>query len=146
SPPPPRYITGRLKEQFKLENGKYVVPTPVEEAVGMSRFIMQIVLCGANRPHNVCLVVPDVEALKTECKLPADTTLDDLETNADVRKLMLAEIAENGKELKKFEVPTDFAFCEPFTVENQMMTPKMSIRRHMAIKNYEEKIAALYTE
>ena len=26
------YITGRIKEQYKLENGKYVVPTPLEEA------------------------------------------------------------------------------------------------------------------
>jgi long-chain acyl-CoA synthetase len=25
------YITGRVKEQYKLENGKYVVPTPLEE-------------------------------------------------------------------------------------------------------------------
>jgi long-chain acyl-CoA synthetase len=138
------YITGRLKEQFKLENGKYVVPTPVEEAVGMSRFIMQIVLCGANRPHNVCLIVPDVEALRAECKLGADATMADMEANADVIKLMDQEILDNSKELKKFEVPTKWCFVDPFTVENQMMTPKMSIRRHMAIKNYEDKIAKLY--
>ena len=25
------FITGRIKEQYKLENGKYVVPTPLEE-------------------------------------------------------------------------------------------------------------------
>ena len=33
-------VTGRLKEQYKLENGKYVCPTPIKEAIGMSRFIM----------------------------------------------------------------------------------------------------------
>ena len=138
------YITGRLKEQYKLENGKYVVPTPVEEAVGMSRFIMQIVLCGANRPHNVCLVVPDVEALKTQCKIEEDLSLEELQKHPAVVKLLDQEILDNSKHLKKFEVPTKFAFCEPFTVENQMMTPKMSIRRHMAIKNYAESIDALY--
>mmetsp|Transcript_6798 Transcript_6798/g.9175 ORF Transcript_6798/g.9175 Transcript_6798/m.9175 type:complete len:619 (-) Transcript_6798:1-1857(-) len=44
-------VTGRVKEQYKLENGKYVCPTPIEEAIGMSRFISQVVLCGANRPY-----------------------------------------------------------------------------------------------
>ncbi|MCA9582653.1 MAG: AMP-binding protein, partial [Myxococcales bacterium] len=27
------YITGRIKEQYKLENGKYVVPSPLEEQI-----------------------------------------------------------------------------------------------------------------
>ena len=37
-------VTGRIKEQFKLENGKYVVPTPVEEAICRSSFIAQVSL------------------------------------------------------------------------------------------------------
>ena len=39
-------VTGHLKEQYKLENGKYVSPTPIEEAIGMSIFISQVVVCG----------------------------------------------------------------------------------------------------
>jgi long-chain acyl-CoA synthetase len=35
-------ITGRIKEQFKLENGKYVVPIPVEEAICRSAFVAQV--------------------------------------------------------------------------------------------------------
>ena len=30
------FITGRIKEQYKLENGKYVVPVPLEEAIKLS--------------------------------------------------------------------------------------------------------------
>ena len=30
-------ITGRIKEQFKLENGKYVVPAPMEDVFGRAR-------------------------------------------------------------------------------------------------------------
>ena len=36
-------VTGRIKEQFKLENGKYVVPIPVEDAMCRSSFIAQVV-------------------------------------------------------------------------------------------------------
>jgi long-chain acyl-CoA synthetase len=37
----------------------------------------------------------------------------------------------------------DFA-DEPFTIENEQMTPSMKIRRHILRQVYEDKIAALY--
>ena len=58
------YITGRIKEQYKLENGKYVVPTPLEEQLKLSPFIANVMVYGDNKPYNVALIVPDVEALK----------------------------------------------------------------------------------
>ena len=51
------YITGRIKEQYKLENGKYVVPSPLEEQLKLSPYIGNVMLYGANKPHNVALVV-----------------------------------------------------------------------------------------
>ena len=33
------WITGRIKEQYKLENGKYVTPVPIEEELKLSPFI-----------------------------------------------------------------------------------------------------------
>lgn len=38
------HVTGRLKEQYKLLNGKFVVPGPIEEQIGLSRFIAQVFL------------------------------------------------------------------------------------------------------
>lgn len=35
-------ITGRIKEQYKLENGKYVVPGPIEAAMVSSTYISQV--------------------------------------------------------------------------------------------------------
>lgn len=139
-------VTGRLKEQFKLENGKYVVPTPVEEAIGMSRFIAQVVLCGANRPYNVVVITPDTPVIAAELKIGEDEVV---ATNIKVKTLIMNEIANQAESmnLKKFEVPKKFCFSnEPFTVENQMQTPKLSIRRHMVIKNYESGINAMYED
>ena len=42
-------ITGRLKEKFKLSNGKFVVPGPLEEIVKLSPFIEQAFVFGENR-------------------------------------------------------------------------------------------------
>ena len=52
-------IVGRIKEKYKLANGKYVVPTPIEEGFARSRFVSQVFLYGDNQPYNVALVAPD---------------------------------------------------------------------------------------
>jgi long-chain acyl-CoA synthetase len=138
-------ITGRIKEQYKLENGKYVVPTPIEEAIGMSRYISQVVLCGANRPHNVALLVPEWNAIRTELGVKAgEVSEEDLANDPRVKVLIDSEIVSSCCKLKKFEIPTEWAFVAPFTAANNMLTPKMSIRRHMVMKTYEDLIGHLY--
>lgn len=137
-------VTGRLKEQYKLENGKYVVPTPIEEAIGLSRFISQVVLCGANRPYNVALLVPDLVALRGHLKLPESTTDEEVIHDERVRALIDEEIKSTCKKLKKFEIPQAWAFVPAFTAANHMLTPKMSIRRHKVIQTYGDIIQHLY--
>ncbi len=50
-------ITGRSKEQYKLENGKYVAPAPIEGAMSLSKFVLQCMLFGDGKPHNVAAIV-----------------------------------------------------------------------------------------
>jgi len=138
-------VTGRLKEQYKLENGKYIVPTPIEEAIGMSRFISQVVLFGANKPRNIVLLVPEWNAIRTELKMD-NLSEEDLSNDKLVKSLIDAEIVANCWRLKKFEVPTKWAFVAPFTAANNMLTPKMSIRRHKVVQTYQDIIAQLYGE
>ncbi len=138
-------ITGRLKEQYKLENGKYVCPSPIEEAIGMSRFISQVVVYGANKPYNIALVVPDWTAIRAEFGLTDfDSSEEELANDPRVKGLINAEIKLNCYKIKKFEIPLAWAFVSPFTAANNTLTPKMSIRRHIVIKMYEEMISELY--
>jgi len=137
-------ITGRLKEQYKLENGKYVVPTPIEEAIGLSRFIQQVVLCGSNRPYNVALLVPEWTSIRAHLNIEDSVSEEDLANDENVRLLIDDEIARTTQQLKKFEVPTAWAFVAPFTAANNMLTPKMSIRRHKVTQYYAETIGNLY--
>ena len=123
---------------------KYVVPTPIEEAIGMSRFITQVVLTGANRPHNVALLVPDWTAIRTELKIDTSTSDEELPQDEKVKSLIDMEIKTTCARLKKYEVPQAWAFVAPFTAANNMLTPKMSIRRHKVISTYEDLISYLY--
>lgn len=137
-------ITGRLKEQYKLENGKFVCPTPIEVAIGMSRFIGQVVLCGANRPHNVALIVPEWGAIRTELEIGQEIEEEELANDERVRELIDEEIRTSCYQLKKFEIPRKWEFVAPFTAANNMLTPKMSIRRHKVIEEYQDLISQLY--
>lgn len=138
-------VTGRLKEQYKLENGKYIAPSPIEETIGLSRFINQVVVCGANRPYNVALIVPDWTVIRAELNLDETMTDDELSSNEKVNKLIDREIKLTCSKLKKFEIPQEFAFVAPFTAANEMLTPKMSIRRHKVIETYADVINHLYS-
>jgi long-chain acyl-CoA synthetase len=52
-------ITGRIKDQYKLVNGKFVVPTPLEDILSRGPLIAQCFLYGNNKEHNILLVVPN---------------------------------------------------------------------------------------
>jgi long-chain acyl-CoA synthetase len=137
-------VTGRIKEQYKLDNGKYVVPTPIETAVSVSRFISQVVLHGANRPFNIALLVPEWNSIRAELNIGETVTEEELAKDERVHRLIDGEIASHCSKLKKFEVPTKWAIVAPFTAANNMLTPKMSIRRHKVVEVYEDVIGNLY--
>ena len=51
--------------------------------------------------------------------------------------------SKNG--LKGFELPKKiFLFKERFSIENQIITPTMKIKRHVAKKIFEEEINKMY--
>lgn len=139
-------VTGRLKEQYKLENGKYVCPTPIEEAISLSGFINQVVLSGANKPYNVALIVPDWIAIRDKILIDEGTQDDKLVNDEKVRALIESEILQRCAGLKKFEIPKDFAFVAPFTTTNNMLTPKMSIRRHIVLREYQDVLSSMYDD
>jgi long-chain acyl-CoA synthetase len=140
-------IVGRFKEQYKLENGKYVVPTPLEDQIRLSGFINQAFIYGDNRLHNVVLVVPDFEALR---KWAAENGVAAADNNAlaahpKVRELLGREIETYSREFKQFEVPKNFAvLTEEFTTENDLLTPKMSVKRRNVVERYKAVIDGLY--
>jgi long-chain acyl-CoA synthetase len=140
------FITGRIKEQYKLENGKYVVPSLLEEALKLSPYIANIMLYGHNKPHNVALVVADVDSLKKWAGSQGKT-LGDLASDSAVQELIAAELARSGAAFKSFERPTKFAvISEDFTVENGMLTPKLSLKRRKVLEKYGALLDSLYVK
>lgn len=148
-------ITGRIKEQYKLENGKYIVPAPIEDTIGRSQYISQVMVYGSHRPYNVAFIVPDVPELSKWCiehqipvqNLNNQAELDELLTKPKIIQLYNEELIKYANELKKFErVMKWLPLSTPFTQENQFLTAKMSIRRNNIVKAYEDKLTAMYED
>lgn len=138
------YITGRIKEQYKLENGKYVVPSPMEEQLKLSPYIANVMIYGANKPHNVALIVPDSEALRVWAEKQG-ITLGDPRTNKQVHDLIRSEIDTLSKDIKGYERVQDFVLClEDFTTENGMLTPTLKVKRRVVLDRYGKELDGLY--
>jgi long-chain acyl-CoA synthetase len=141
------FITGRVKELYKLANGRYVAPAPLEEKLQLSPFILQAVVYGDNQPHNVALIVPDMAALKGWAERNGVATdpnalLSDNRTHDLVRK----EIESCSRDFKGFESVTKFVLtAEELTPANNMLTPTLKLKRRNVLAKYEDQLKALYT-
>jgi long-chain acyl-CoA synthetase len=140
-------ITGRFKEQYKLENGKYVVPTLLEEDLKLSGFVNQAFVYGDNRLYNVALIVPDFDALQEWAKANniSDQSPDALARNPQCHARIGEEIARYSKEWKGYERVQKWALLtEEFSTANDMMTPKMSVKRRNVVARYQDTLDSLY--
>jgi len=141
------WILGRVKEQYKLENGKYVVPAPIEEQLKLSPYIEQIMVEGTGCPYNVALIVVAKDALHEWAEdndIPTDEGL--LERD-EVQQLYQEELNKWGEEIKSYERPKDFHLVtEEFTPENNMLTPTLKLKRRNVMKEYGDDLSALYDD
>lgn len=138
------HLTGRIKEQYKLENGKYVVPSPLEEQLKLSMYVQNVMLFGENKPYNVALVVPDRAAFEAWAQ-KRGRSLGNLATDPEVKALLLRELGAQAEGFKSYERPRDLAIAlEDFTQENGLLTPSLKLKRRRAIEKYGALLQALY--
>ena len=141
------YISGRIKEQYKLENGKYVVPAPLEEQLKLSGLISQALVYGDNRPHNVAVLVPDFPALEAWARRQGiESDPDDLLTRPEVEVLYRQELDRCSEDVfKGFERVRAFRLIrDEFTTENDMLTPTLKLKRRNVIKVHQGLLDRMY--
>lgn len=143
------YITGRIKEQFKLENGKFVYPATIEEEIKLIPYVEFAMVYGLNMPYTICLVYPDFIVMGKYAKennLPTDP----VEMIKDERIVKLFENAIKNQLEGKFgnyEVPKKILLMsEGFSVDNGMLTQTLKLKRRAVLQKYQADIDRLYKE
>lgn len=141
------YVTGRIKELYKLENGKYVAPAPLEEALLRSPFIAECIVFGADKPFNVALIFPALPALRawlSQAGYAVDTA-EPLSTHPQALSLFEAEIAKYSGDFKPYERIARFALeLGELSVESGLLTPTLKVKRGQVVAKYRSLIESLY--
>ncbi|MGI8468325.1 MAG: AMP-dependent synthetase/ligase [Pyrinomonadaceae bacterium] len=138
------YITDRLKDLFKLSNGKYVAPQQVESLLKQSPLISQPVVVGSGRKQVGALVVPDWETLKQTLReegISADGSREEMCENPIVVKRVQREAIELTRELSDYErVKRVYLLPREFSIDKGEMTPTLKIKRGVVDEKYSEAI------
>ena len=140
------HITGRVREVYKLENGKFVTPVPIEESLGLSPYIAQAFVWGLNKPHNVALLVVDHVSLRRWCdESGVRGEVTEIIGHARVRELFARELKERSAAFKGYERVERFALLtEAFTTENGLLTPTLKVKRGAVIARHKALLDSLY--
>ena len=141
------WITGRIKEQYKLLNGKYVFPAAIEEEIKLLPAVANAMIYGDGKPYNICLVIPDFEvAARWAAEKGVSSRPGDLLANREFTEMIEQQIIQilTGT-FGKYEIPRRFIFLEEdFTIENRMLTQTMKVKRRVVLNRYDQQIEALY--
>ncbi len=146
-------ITDRKKHIFVSSGGKNIAPNPIESLMLQSPYIEQIMLVGDKRPFITALIVPDLEAVKRLAQ-EQGSTVGSLRDPKAVEALLDSDAVVHGidadikrlqRDLSAFERIRRFELlAEPFTVENDMLTPTLKVKRREVEKRYKALIDAMY--
>ena len=116
-------ITGRVKDIFKTSKGKYVAPSPIELKLSANKNIEQVCIVGTEIPQPIALVVlSDRGRKKTK-----EDLIFSLERTLEV---------VNPKLEKHEKIHNIIIVKEEWTIENNLLTPTMKIKRNAIEKIY----------
>ncbi|WP_026374551.1 AMP-binding protein [Aestuariibacter salexigens] len=126
-------ITGRLKEIFKTAKGKYITPAPIEAKIMENNFVEQCCVTGVNLPQPIALLVlsEDARALPKE----------------EVEASLLETLNKVNGELESHQrLDRLIVMQEEWSIENELLTPTLKVKRHVLEERFADVIAAKYKD
>uniref|UniRef100_A0A8R1HTT4 Long-chain-fatty-acid--CoA ligase n=1 Tax=Caenorhabditis japonica TaxID=281687 RepID=A0A8R1HTT4_CAEJA len=144
-------IVDRIKNVFKLPQGKFVAPDLIEALYTSSRFVQQIYVHGdLTKPWLVAILVPDPEHLATYAQHKHNITgksfeeLCKMEVLADDALRHLVQLTE-GNDRPRYEgVYAVHLTPIAFSVQNDLTTPTMKSKRNKIAAYFKSEIDAMY--
>ncbi|MGW5724922.1 AMP-dependent synthetase/ligase [Nocardia beijingensis] len=141
-------ITGRKKEIIVTAGGKNVSPALLEDSLRAHPLISQVMVVGDGQPFIGALITLDPESLpgwKERNSLPADTPIEKLIENPDLLAEVNAAVAETNKKVSKAEQIKKIRLLTiDWTQETGELTPKMSLKRAVVMKQHADDVASIY--
>ncbi|MEV0288083.1 long-chain fatty acid--CoA ligase [Kribbella sp. NPDC050820] len=141
-------ITGRKKEILVTAGGKNVAPAVLEDRIRLHPLVSQCMVVGDGKPFIAALVTIDPETIvpwASERGKPTDvpSLVGDEDLIAEVQKAVddANDAVSKAEGIKKFTIlPNDW------TQESDELSLKLSLRRHIVMRNHAADVEALYAK
>ena len=118
-------ITDRKKDILITPGGENISPVKIENDLLKINFIEQALVYGDSKPYLIALLVINDKNISNE--------------------LIFKEIEKINKNFSKIEkIKKFFLIKDQFTIENQLMTPTLKLKRYKIIEKYKKQIENLY--
>ncbi len=141
-------ITGRKKEIIVTAGGKNVAPTILEDRLRSHVLVSQCMVVGDQRPFIAALVTLDTEMLPTwlsnHGKPPMDVKA--AAQDPDVRAESQGAVDAANLAVSKAESIRKFLILDTdFTEAGGHLTPKLSLKRAVVLKEFAPQVESLYS-
>jgi long-chain acyl-CoA synthetase len=137
------YITGRVKDIVVLATGEKVPPADIEAAIALDPLIEQIIVIGEGKPFLSALIVLNEGETEKWIKRVASKRSG---TRDEILKEELKErIRDCSRDFPGYARIYEFAIVdEEWTIENELLTPTLKIKRARVLERYTKMVEGLY--
>lgn len=142
-------ITDRKKEMFKTAGGKYIAPQSIENKLMESTLIGQVMVIGENKKFPSALIVPAFDVLSKWAaqKGISNSSNEEIIKNPEVIQKYQEEINRLSGTFGHWEVIKKFILLpKEWTISEGQLTPKLSLKRKIILKENEVAIDRLYMD
>ena len=127
-------ISGRMNEMIVNSGGENIAPVPIENLLLAYDEIEQAMIYGHNKPFLIALLVPNENLLNSNTNNVQILTTQFQGIINDINKDL-----SPTRRIRKFIILEKY-----FTIDNNMLTPTLKIKRHKIFSNYYNEIQKLY--
>ena len=124
-------ITGRVKDLFKTSKAKYVAPAPIEMKLSANKNIEQVCVVGSGLPQPIALI--------TLSEYGKGRTKEDVAASLCKTVKIVNPKFDSHEHIKKIVI-----LEKEWTIENNLLTPSMKIKRKEVESLYQDKYVEWY--
>jgi long-chain acyl-CoA synthetase len=136
------WINGRKKELIVTAGGKKIAPTMVESMLDQDPLISQSMVIGDKQNYLIALIVPDRRQI--DARLAVEN-VQPTTTENTIFEWIEQSIRTRLKDISHYEQVQKFCLIDqPFSIENGLLTAKLTMRRDAIAARYAQQIRQLY--
>lgn len=141
-------ITGRIKDIIVTSTGEKIPPADMETAILRDPIFEQVMVIGEGRSYLSVLAVLSEQGWKTvAAQSNMENDPEQVARNDYAEEIVLEKIAHQISEFPGYaKIHRAALITEPWSVENEMLTPTLKIKRAKILERYKGVIESLYAD